>query len=85
MLKAVLAVIAQGNNKMVVKVVSAEEVRAINGKELGKDEINNFEVTMIQGTDTLIVTPFHAKLTIKCNTNFVLMLAMIMIITLIIA
>lgn len=45
--------------KMVVKVVWSGGVRAVNGDELGEDELNDFNVTMVQGTDTLSVTPFQ--------------------------
>ncbi len=44
--------------KMVVKVVWAGGVRAINGKELGDNELKDFIVTMVNGTDTTKVTPF---------------------------
>jgi hypothetical protein len=44
---------------MVVKVVWAGGVRAVNGKELGDNELNAFEVTLVQGMDTLTVTPFQ--------------------------
>lgn len=45
--------------KIVVKTVWAGGVRAINGEELGANEINNFRVTMVNGTDTTVVTPFQ--------------------------
>lgn len=44
--------------KMVVKVVWAGGVRAINGKELGDNELKDFVVTMVNGADTTKVTPF---------------------------
>ncbi|MFN0049846.1 MAG: hypothetical protein ACKVOU_12055 [Cytophagales bacterium] len=44
--------------KMVVKVVWAGGVRAINGKELGDNELKDFVVTLISGADTTKVTPF---------------------------
>jgi hypothetical protein len=45
--------------KKVVKAVWAGGVRAVNGKELGDNELNAFEVTLVQGMDTLTVTPFQ--------------------------
>jgi hypothetical protein len=45
--------------KMVVKAVWAGGVRAINGKDLGDNDISAFEVTMVQGKDTVVVTPFQ--------------------------
>jgi len=45
--------------KMVVKAVWAGGVRAVNGEELGNNEIKAFEVTMMQGSDTVTVTPFQ--------------------------
>lgn len=44
--------------KMVLRTVWAGGVRALDGTELGQNELNSFEVTMVQGTDTLIVSPF---------------------------
>jgi ketosteroid isomerase-like protein len=44
--------------KMIVKVVWAGGVRAVNGKELGDNEKDNFVVTMVNGSDTIKVTPF---------------------------
>jgi hypothetical protein len=44
--------------KMVVKAVWAGGVRALNGDELGDNELKNFEVTMVQGTDKVLVNPF---------------------------
>ena len=43
--------------KTVVKAVWAGGVRATNGDELGDNELNAFEVTMVIGSDTVIVTP----------------------------
>jgi hypothetical protein len=31
----------------------------VNGEELGNNEIKAFEVTMVQGSDTVTVTPFQ--------------------------
>ena len=45
--------------KMVVRVVWAGGVRAVNGNELGEKELNGFEVTMVQGVDTLIIAPYQ--------------------------
>jgi hypothetical protein len=44
--------------KMVVKVVWAGGVRAVNGKELGNNELSAFTVTMVTGNDTIHVTPY---------------------------
>jgi hypothetical protein len=44
--------------KMVVKVVWAGGVRALNGEELGENELDDFIVTLVNGSDTLKVTPF---------------------------
>ncbi len=44
--------------KMVVKVVWAGGVRATNGKELGANELKDFVVTLVNGTDTTKVNPF---------------------------
>lgn len=44
--------------KMVVKVVWSGGVRAVNGKELGDNELKDFIVTMVNGSDTIKVTPF---------------------------
>lgn len=44
--------------KMVVKVVWAGGVRALNGKELGANELDDFIVTLVNGSDTIKVTPF---------------------------
>ena len=45
--------------KMVVKAVWSGGVRALNGEELGDNEKDDFIVTMISGSDTLMVTPFQ--------------------------
>lgn len=44
--------------KTVVKVVWAGGVRALNGKELGENELKDFIVTIVNGSDTIKVTPF---------------------------
>ena len=45
--------------KMVVRTVWAGGVRAVNGKELGAKELQNFKVALHIGKDTLIVHPFQ--------------------------
>jgi len=45
--------------QMVVKVVWSGGVRAINEEELGENELNNFEITMIRKSDTIHVVPFQ--------------------------
>jgi len=44
--------------QMVVRTFWAGGVRALDGTELGQNELNSFEVTLVQGTDTLIVSPY---------------------------
>lgn len=44
--------------KMVVKAVWSGGVRAVNGKELGENELDDFIVTLVNGSDTVKVTPF---------------------------
>ncbi len=44
--------------KMVVKAVWSGGVRAVNGKELGENEKDDFIVTLVDGSDTIKVTPF---------------------------
>jgi len=44
--------------KTVVKVVWSGGVRAINGKELGENELKDFTVTLVNGSDTMKVHPF---------------------------
>jgi hypothetical protein len=44
--------------KMVVKAVWSGGVRAVNGKELGDNELKDFVVTLVNGNDTTKVTPF---------------------------
>ena len=43
---------------MVVKVVWSGGVRAINGKELGENELKDFVVTLVNGSETIKVHPF---------------------------
>lgn len=45
--------------QMVVRTVWAGGVRALNGNELGQNELNSFEVTLVQETDTLIISPYQ--------------------------
>ena len=45
--------------QMVVRTVWAGGVRALNGNELGQNEINDFEVTLVQGKDTLLISPYQ--------------------------
>ncbi len=44
--------------KTVVKAVWAGGVRAIDGEELGHNEVDNFHITMITEDDTIVVNPF---------------------------
>jgi hypothetical protein len=44
--------------KMVIKAVWSGGVRAVNGKELGANEMDDFIVTLVNGSDTMKVTPF---------------------------
>ena len=48
----------KGETKMVVKAVWSGGVRAVNGKELGENEMDDFIVTLVNGADTMKVTPF---------------------------
>jgi hypothetical protein len=43
---------------MVVRTVWAGGVRATNGQELGDNELGAFRVTMVQGSDTVVVQPY---------------------------
>ena len=45
--------------QMVVKVVWSGGVRALNGKELGENELEDFTVAMVNGSDTTLVHPFQ--------------------------
>ena len=45
--------------QMIVRTVWAGGVRAVNGNELGQNQLNDFKVTMVQGLDTIIVKPFQ--------------------------
>jgi hypothetical protein len=44
---------------VVVKAVWAGGVRALNGEELGDNEKEAFQVVLVQGADTITVTPFQ--------------------------
>lgn len=58
--------IAEGNGcdcpkdktETVVRVVWSGGVRALNGKELGDNELENFTITLVNENDTLYVNPF---------------------------
>jgi hypothetical protein len=54
--------------KTVVKAVWAGGVRATNGDELGDNQLNAFEITMVIGTDTVTVTPYKLA-DLKDNDN----------------
>jgi hypothetical protein len=43
----------------VVKAVWSGGVRALNGEELGENERKAFRVTIVQGQDTIVLTPFQ--------------------------
>jgi len=45
--------------RTVVKAVWSGGVRTLNGEELGENEKDDFIVTMVNGSDTLTVTPFQ--------------------------
>ena len=44
---------------LVVKAVWSGGVRATNGDELGANELIDFKVTIVKGSDTITVTPFQ--------------------------
>ena len=44
--------------QVIVKTVWSGGVRAADGSELGDNETTAFQVTMVNGTDTTVVTPF---------------------------
>ncbi|WP_219842112.1 hypothetical protein [Aureitalea marina] len=44
--------------EQVVRTVWAGGVRAANGKELGDNELNSFQITLVRGKDTTQVHPF---------------------------
>ena len=45
--------------KRVVKIVWSGGVRALNGDELGENELNDFTITILNGSDTTQVHPFQ--------------------------
>ena len=47
----------EGTN-LVIKAIWSGGVRAMNGDELGNNELEDFTVTLVQGSDTLKVTPY---------------------------
>lgn len=48
----------RSETEMVIRTVWSGGVRAVNGKELGDNELDEFQVTVVQGSDTVKVTPF---------------------------
>lgn len=44
--------------EMVVRAVWAGGVRAVNGKQLGDNELKSFRITLVQGHDTIKVHPY---------------------------
>ncbi|WP_430817887.1 hypothetical protein [Carboxylicivirga sp. RSCT41] len=44
---------------VVTRLVWSGGVRAVNGKELGDNELEAFEVTLVQGNDTIVVHPYQ--------------------------
>jgi hypothetical protein len=46
------------DTKTVIKAVWSGGVRALNGEELGNNELKNFLITLVHENDTLQVTPF---------------------------
>ncbi|MEL6848797.1 MAG: hypothetical protein AAFP92_09780 [Bacteroidota bacterium] len=49
----------KAETRMIVKVVWSGGVRAVNGEELGENEKDDFIVTVVDGADTLQLTPFQ--------------------------
>ncbi len=54
--------------EMVVRAVWAGGVRATNGEELGDNELEAFKVTLVQGADTIKVSPYKLA-DLKDNDN----------------
>ncbi len=54
--------------EIVVRTVWAGGVRATNGKELGDNELDAFQVTMVKGSDTIKVRPYKIA-DLKDNDN----------------
>ena len=44
--------------EMVVRAVWSGGVRALNGKDLGDNELKAFQVTMVKGSDTVTINPY---------------------------
>lgn len=45
--------------EMVVRTVWSGGVRALDGKDLGHNEVDSFQVTLVQGRDTVVVSPYQ--------------------------
>jgi hypothetical protein len=45
--------------KQVVKAVWSGGVRAVNGEELGQNELSDFEITLVKDSDTIKVNSFQ--------------------------
>ena len=56
------------DTEMVVRTVWAGGVRAVNGKELGDNELKAFHVTIVNGMDTIKVNPYKLA-DLKDNDN----------------
>ena len=54
--------------QMVVRAVWSGGVKAINGKDLGDNELEGFQVTLVQGKDTIKVHPYKLA-DLKDNDN----------------
>ena len=52
----------------VVRAVWSGGVRALNGKDLGDNELNAFDITLVQGSDTIKTKPFKLA-DLKDNDN----------------
>ena len=48
----------RGTTETVVRTVWAGGVRALNGQELGKNELTAFEIMVVNGRDTVLTHPF---------------------------
>lgn len=49
----------KAETKMVVKAVWSGGIRAVNGEELGNDELDRFTIKLLQNGDTVSVHPFQ--------------------------
>jgi hypothetical protein len=56
------------DTEMVVRTIWAGGVRAVNGKELGDNELKAFQVTIVNGLDTIKVNPYKLA-DLKDNDN----------------